>query len=256
MGPTDRHDEIVKLVHRTGDVSVEELAERLGVSRETIRRDLANLDASGRLRKVHGGARTRTDPADEPAVEGPFALRLAENAEAKRRIAYRAAGLLAAGDAVFIDAGTTTLLLAEALVEAPPLVVVTNCWKIAAAVAAAPEHKIFLIGGAYGADACETVGQFAVEQIRRFKARHAFLTIGAMDATSIMDFDAQEAEIAQAMIERVETVTVLADSSKFGKSGIFEVAPWSAIDRLVIEKRPPEPLESALLAANVEIVEA
>jgi hypothetical protein len=117
--PADRHEKIVRLVHKAGEIGVDELAQTLSASRETIRRDLSNLDAMGRLKKFHGGARVRSTPSVEPAVEGPFALRMAENLTAKRRIAYAAARLLAPGDSVFIDTGTTTLILAEALVDLP-----------------------------------------------------------------------------------------------------------------------------------------
>ncbi|HEV7247766.1 MAG TPA: DeoR/GlpR family DNA-binding transcription regulator [Shinella sp.] len=256
MRPADRHEKIVKLVHKAGEVSVDDLARTLGASRETIRRDLANLDAMGRLKKFHGGARVRSNTAVEPAVEGPFALRMAENLPAKRRIAHAAASLLAPGDAVFIDTGTTTLILAEALVDLPALVVVTNSWRIAATLSANPDHKVFLIGGAYGADAGESLGQFAVEQIRKFRARHAFLTVGAIDEHAVMDFDAEVTEVAQTMIERVDSVTVLADASKFGKRGIFEVAPWSGIDRLVTDETPPAAIAEALKGAGTEIVVA
>ncbi len=254
MRPSERQDEIVRLVHRSGEISVDDLAERLNVSRETVRRDLSNLDAVGRLRKFHGGARVRTQTTSEPQAEGPFALRLADNPAPKRKIAYTAASLLSPGDAVFIDTGTTTLVLAEALVDLPSLVVITNSCRIAATVAANPDHRIFLIGGAYGADAGQSLGHLAVEQIRKFRARHAFLTVGAVDENGVMDFDAQETEIAQTMIERSDMVTVLADSSKFGKRGIFEVAPWSSIDRLVTDQPVPRHLENALHGENVEIV--
>jgi DeoR family glycerol-3-phosphate regulon repressor len=252
--PSERHNEIVRLVHKAAQITVDELAARLAVSRETIRRDLANLDAVGRLRKYHGGARARTSAGAEPSAEGPFTLRMGENIAAKRLVAHRAAALLTPGDSVFIDTGTTTLLLAEALVDAPSLVVITNSWRIAATMAANGNHEVFLIGGEFGSDAGETLGQFAVEQIKKFKAKHAFLTIGAIDAATAMDFDAHESEIAHAMIDRVESVTVLADSSKFEKRGIFEIARWEDINRLVSDQRPPLALENAIKAAGTEII--
>jgi DeoR family glycerol-3-phosphate regulon repressor len=254
LKPSERHNEIVRLVHRAAQITVDELAAKLDVSRETIRRDLAQLDALGRLRKFHGGARAQSTAGAEPSIEGPFTLRMGENIAAKRLIAHRAASLVAPGDSVFIDTGTTTLLLAEALVDAPSLVVITNSWRIAATMAANGNHEVFLIGGAYGADAGETLGQFALEQIRKFRARHAFLGIGAIDKSAAMDFDARESEIAHAMIDRVESVTVLADSSKSGKRGIFEIARWEDIDRLVSDQRPPLELEHAIEAAGTEIV--
>ncbi|WP_234906488.1 MULTISPECIES: DeoR/GlpR family DNA-binding transcription regulator [Rhizobium] len=179
---------------------------------------------------------------------------MADNAALKRKIAYTAASLLSPGDTLFIDTGTTTLLLAEALADLPSLTVITNSHRIAATAAANPNHKIFLIGGAYGTDAGQSLGHLAVEQIKRFRARHAFLTVGAVDETCVMDFDAQETEIAQTMIDRTEMVTVLADSSKFGRQGVFEVAPWRTIDRLVTDRSPSRTLETAIRAEGVEII--
>jgi DeoR family glycerol-3-phosphate regulon repressor len=235
-------------------VSVDDLARQLDVSRETVRRDLSNLDAIGRLRKFHGGARARTQTTSEHQAEGPFALRLADNPAPKRKIAYAAAGLLRPGDTLFIDTGTTTLMLADALVDLPSLVVITNCCRIAATIASNPDHKIFLIGGAYSADAGQSLGHLAIEQIQKFRARHAFLTVGAVDDTCVMDFDAQETEIARAMIERTEVVTVLADSSKIGKLGVFEVAPWQKIDRLVTDQPLPAKLTEKIQAFGVDII--
>ncbi|WP_019644244.1 DeoR/GlpR family DNA-binding transcription regulator [Novispirillum itersonii] len=254
MRPADRHDEIVRLVLKTGEISVDDLADRLGVSRETIRRDLTALDEMGKVRKFHGGARARSVAATEPPTEGPFAARMAENTAAKRRIAYAAASLLSPGDALFIDTGTTTLALAEALIGLPSLVIITNSCRVAATVSANPDHKVFLIGGAYGADAGESLGHLAVEQIGRFRARHAFLTVGAVDPSGVMDFDVQETQIAQAMMDRVELTTILADSSKFGRRGIFEVAPWHRVDRLVTDATPPEEITAALTAEGVDLL--
>jgi len=254
MRPDERRENIVRLVHKTGEISVEQLAFALGASRETIRRDLATLDAGGRLKKFHGGARMRSPLAAEPAAEGPFALRMAENLAAKRRIAHAAARLLSPGDAVFIDTGTTTLVLAEALVALPALVVITNASKIAAVVSSNPEHTVFLIGGAYSPDAGETLGRFALEQLRHFRARHAFLTVGAADETGVMDFDAEVSEVARTMMARADSVTVLADSSKFARHGIFEVARWAQIDTLVTEALPPRSMQCALEEAGTRIV--
>lgn len=252
MRPHERHEEIVKLVNTLGEVSVDELAERLGMSKETVRRDLVSLDASGRIHKFHGGARTPPNGSTEPLGEGPFSVRLSENRAGKREIARAAASLLVPGDSLFLDTGTTTLLFAEAIVSLPRLTVITNSSRIASVVAAGADHKVFLIGGAYSHDASETVGTLAVEQIQRFRARYAFLTVGALDQSGLLDFDERETQIARAMIERVETVNVLADSSKFSKRGIFEVASWSQVGRLVSDRLPPKPIADAMRAAGTE----
>ncbi|WP_026015269.1 MULTISPECIES: DeoR/GlpR family DNA-binding transcription regulator [unclassified Chelatococcus] len=255
MQPSRRHEEIVSVLQRAGEMSVEALAEQLKVSRETIRRDLARLDEAGRVRKFHGGARA-VPVAGASEKEGPFAQRMAQNVEAKRRIARAAGRLLAPDDAVFIDTGSTTVFLAEVLAELRSLVIITNSPKIASTVASNGTHKIFLIGGAYGADAGETLGPLALEQIVKFRARCVMLTIGAIDASCIMDYDLQEAEVAKAMIERAERTIVLADHDKFERRAVFEVAPLTAIDTLITDARPSALMTGALAEAGVNLIVA
>lgn len=255
MRPHERHQEILRLVGRHGEVAVDRLAEELAVSRETIRRDLVALAEQGRLQKFHGGAKLRPVSPTDTGGEGPFARRMAENLTAKRRIARAAASLLAPGDSLFVDTGTTTILFAEAIAGLSDLTVITNSIRIASLVANGGSKKVFLVGGAFSRDASETVGSMAVEQIARFRARHAFLTVGAIDGTGIFDFDEAETEVARAMIGRVDSVTVLADASKFERRGLFEVAGWDKIDRLVTEAPPPVSVAGAMNAAGtIEIV--
>lgn len=255
MALSSRHEDIIALLAASGELSVEDLAERLAVSRETVRRDLARLEAGGHLRRYHGGARSLAAGA-EPETEWPFAQRMAQNAAGKKRIALAARALFGAEDSLFIDTGSTTIAFAEALAACPSLVAITNAPRIAATLAANHSHKVFLLGGAYGADAGESLGPLALEQIGKFRARHAVLTIGAVDAHCVMDFDLQEAEVAKAMIERADRVTVLADHSKFDRRAVFEVAPLARIHRLVTDLSPAEPMRRALAEAGVELIVA
>jgi DeoR family glycerol-3-phosphate regulon repressor len=254
MHPSQRREEIISLLSQAGEMSVEELASRLDVSKETIRRDLTHLDASGGLKKFHGGARVVA--VADAEKEGPFAQRMAQNFEAKKRIAEAACRLLQPGDSIFIDTGSTTIALAEALLKLNGLVIITNEPRIAAIVAANATHKVFLLGGAYSADAGESVGPLALEQVAKFRAGHALLTVGAIDTASIMDFDLHEAEMAKAMIERADQVTVLVDHSKFEHRAVFEVAPLSKIRNVVTDRKPGEPIAAALAEAGVSLIVA
>ncbi len=249
-----RHDQVLALLTQSGEMTVEALAEELGVSRETVRRDLTQLGAAGKLRRFHGGARPITATSSVVDSESPFAHRLAQNAAAKRRIAAAASRLLRPEDSLFIDTGSTTVVFAEALVAVPSLVTITNSPRIAATLASNSSHKVFLIGGAYGPDAGESLGPLALEQIGKFRARHAVLTIGAIDPTCVMDFDLQEAEVAKAMIERADRVTVLADSSKFDRRAVFEVVALGRIHTLVTDAPPSEPMARALAVAGTQLI--
>ncbi len=246
-----RQTKIVEIIRRQGQATVEELATRLSISRETIRRDLTELSRLGKIRKVHGGA---TLPI--PFGEGSFQERMSTNAEAKTCIAKAAAALFNAGETLFTDTGSTTLYFAEQLALISGLTVVTNSTEIARVLSSsASGHQVFLLGGEFSPDNQQTIGTMVTSQIRSFRAHHAVLTIGALDArTGAMDYSIEEALVARAMIGQSQSVTVIADSSKFNELASFEVCSLYGIDRLVCDRPPPADLAQALAAASVEII--
>ncbi len=252
MTPEERRNEIINMVRTETRASVEQLAEALNASRETIRRDLSELDSRGFLRKVHGGA-VISEPDTADSLEGPFSARMAQNLKAKRAIAKAAASLLKAGDSVLIDTGSTTLVLAEELSAIAGLTVITNSAAIAALAAKGPESKVFLIGGEYRRSGQENVGEIAVQQISQFRAMHAILTVAAVAETGYMDHDFQEAQVARAMSRQAASVTILADSSKMGRLGVFEVGPPQLAKRLITNEIPDD-LAGRLRGSGVDIL--
>lgn len=256
LTPAERRDLIVKAVQERECVSVNALAKVLKISKETIRRDLTQLAAQNRIRKVHGGA-TLSDPRTGGLnVEGAFQARLAENTAAKRAIARRAFELFEPGDTLFIDTGTTTLYFAEELAAARGLTVMTNSSAIAGFASRGPSNTTYLIGGEYRGDSTENLGPAAIEQISRFHALHAVLSVGSIDANGVFDFDWKEADVARAMIAQSRSVTLLADTSKFGRGGLIKIAPLSAISRIVSDGKPPNEVGAALKNAQVKVIVA
>ncbi|MGH7185559.1 MAG: DeoR/GlpR family DNA-binding transcription regulator [Pseudomonadota bacterium] len=251
MRPDDRQKLIANLVRSKGRLTVEALAGELGTSRETIRRDLTALADNGLVRKIHGGAMPPW--AD---TEGPFSQRMLENTAAKQRIAVAAAGLFGAGDTLFIDTGSTTLCLAEALAKRAALTVVTNSSAIAKVLSQADAgHRVYLLGGEFNGDNLETGGELALEQIRAFRANHVVLTIGALEARAgVMDFNIEEAQVARAMIGQSQSVTIIADASKFDRIAAFEVCPLERVARLVCDAPPTGDLARKLAAAGVAVI--
>lgn len=251
----ERQAKLIEIVRRQEKVSVEVLAKMLEASRETIRRDLTHLSEIGKILKVHGGARM-------PHVmgEGSFKQRQSEQVDAKMTIAKLAANLFEPGETLFVDTGSTTLFFVEALAAAnvKDLTIITNSTEIARACATAnTRNRTFLLGGEFGADNSQTLGAMATTQIRSFRAHHAILTIGALDARSgAMDYNIDEAQIARAMVEQSESVTVLADFSKLGALASFEVCPLTAIDRLVTDTVPPASVLQELEAADIKVLYA
>ncbi|MFT3732166.1 MAG: DeoR/GlpR family DNA-binding transcription regulator [Hyphomicrobium sp.] len=254
MRPNLRRQRIEQVVRARERVTVDALAELLGTSRETIRRDLTDLAERGRVRKIHGGATVAEPRLADVDVEGSFQGRLQENADAKRAIARRAIALFQPGDTLFVDTGTTTLWFAEELSSASGLTVITNSTAIAALAARSPSNSTYLIGGEYRADGTENLGPLAVEQIERFHAIHAVLAVGSVETSGIFDFDVREADVARAMIAQSRSVTVLADASKFGRGGLLKIAAFDAIARIVTDSNPPPEIVGALADATTELI--
>ena len=246
-----RQNKLIEIVRKSEKVSVEELAAHLETSRETIRRDLTQLAKSGRIEKFHGGATM-------PRVlgEGPFQQRLAENVDAKMNIARAAAELFHPGETLFIDTGSTTLMFAEEIAKVSELTIVTNSTEIARAIAKVNNgSRVFLLGGEFSVGNSQTVGTMVAAQIRSFRAHHTVLTIGALDKrTGAMDFNLEEAQVARAMIEQSERLTVLADHSKFNALASFEVCPLTQVDRLVSDARPSDDICKVLDGAGGQLV--
>lgn len=257
LTPAERQSRIADLVRERGRVSVEDLAEEIEISRETIRRDLNALSARGLVQKFHGGAARVTGDA-----EGSFRQRMGENIPAKLAIARRAAALFKPGESLFIDTGSTTLYFAEALAQSRAqshgLTVITNSSAIARTLSPpGSPHRVVLIGGDYHHDNQETVGVMAVTQIRGFRTRHAVLTVGAIaDTGAVMDFSIEEADVARAMVAQSEDVTILADVSKLARTALREVCHLDEVRRIVCDGSPPISVARAIEEAGVELLMA
>ena len=256
MQPKQRQQQILDFIRQHDQVSVEKLAQQIGASPETIRRDLTKLDGRGLIRKFHGGAATANLSPPGTDTEGSFQARMHLNTQAKRAIARCAAKLFRAGDTLFVDTGSTTILFAEELASIPAITVITNSGVVAQLVARGKDSRVFLLGGEYNRDAAENLGALTIEQISRFRCTHAVITVGAVEAIGVTDFDVNEAQIATAMVGQAQRVTVLADASKMGRSGLFTVCSLARIGRLVSEEAPPGPLANALEVAGTEVIVA
>ncbi|MDQ0137572.1 DeoR family glycerol-3-phosphate regulon repressor [Neorhizobium galegae] len=254
MKPAARREEILRLLDETGEVTVEDLAERFDASRETIRRDLSDLDTGGHIRKFYGGARALIFK-DSSLYESEFDARMKERKAEKAAIARQAASLFAEGSVLFIDTGSTTIAFAEALARRRNMTVITNSPQIARILAQAEmRHRVYLVGGEVAAEGRETLGAMAVAQIAYFKAEHVVLTVGAITTSALMDYDLRETEMARAMIAQAQSVTVLADHDKLGRPAVFEVAVLKEVTRLVTDSPPTLEMATALAAAGVDVI--
>lgn len=237
MWKGERHRRILELAASAGAVEVETMADRLGVSRETIRRDLKHLEAVGQVRRMHGGA----VPA-ETSAEEPFRTRRGVQVDAKRRIGRAAAGLLRPGLSCFIDAGTTTTAFAEALAGASGLFVVTNSVEVAVTLrAGTTATEILLLGGRFGTEIPATHGELTIAEIGRFQVDLAILSpVGVDPRAGVTYHDVGEAEIARAMMRQARGTMLLADRTKLARVSRAAVCACGDLDTLVTDAAQDE----------------
>lgn len=250
MKPHERQPQIEEIIRREGEVSVEMLAQRFDVSSETIRRDLGVLAEVGRIQKIHGGAR-RPQLIREPSHDE----RATAATEAKAMIGRRLASAVEPGETLFIDTGSTTLAAAEALAAIPGLTIITNSCRLAERLArAGSDAAIHLLGGIYGLDNAQTTGIAVIEQLGAFRADRAVLTVAALDPMEgAMDASIDEAQIARAMVRNARSVTVLADSTKFGRHAAFAVCATRDIDLVISDDNLDKAHKEALRDRGVEL---
>ncbi|PHS17081.1 MAG: DeoR family transcriptional regulator [Kangiella sp.] len=253
MKPSFRQSKIIDLIREKQRIDVNDLAKHFGASRETIRRDLSALSKEGKIQKVHGGA-----VLAKMSAEGSFQRRMERNVQEKRQIAKEAVKLFSPRDTIFIDTGSTSIYFAEEMAKIDDLTIITNSALLAKVITQNnASNKVFLLGGEYSGDNQETFGSLAIQQIKTFRAHHVVLTIGALDSlTGVMDFNINEAQIASAMIEQAQSLTVLADHTKFNNIASFQVCPLDRITTLVCDQMPAKELHNELIQQNVEIIEA
>ncbi|MDM0044983.1 DeoR/GlpR family DNA-binding transcription regulator [Variovorax dokdonensis] len=233
----ERHARIRSLVNTFSSVSTERVARDLNVSRETVRRDLLNLETLGALRRVHGGAVT---VAIEP--EPPLAVRQRKQAAEKQRMAKAALGLVRPGQTLLIDAGTTTAALALELGTLSGLTVITNSIAVAVSLGAANAsrdagNEVVLLGGHIHSDGAAVFGDITIGEIGRYRADMAMLSPVALDAQhGATSFERHECEVARAMCAAAQKTVLLADHSKLGLRSRVRYARIADIDVVVTDK--------------------
>ncbi|MBX3567774.1 MAG: DeoR/GlpR transcriptional regulator [Rhizobiaceae bacterium] len=252
MNHSKRHGEILRLVQEAGTITIADLATRLGVSLETVRRDVKPLTGDGSVLKMHGAIGL---PA--LAGEAPFERRMRENADAKRAIARAVAATIKDGDSVMLDTGTTTSFLARELTAHRRLTVITNSSDIARTLATVNGNKVYMAGGELRSDSGAAFGGSAVDFVSRFSVNHSVISTGAVDAVmGVMDFDLEEAEFARMVLSRGARRLVVTDHSKFGRQGLVQVCGFEGFGELFCDRAPPADLAAALSTAGVRLAVA
>jgi DeoR/GlpR family transcriptional regulator of sugar metabolism len=249
----ERRQRICELLLEHGYVDVGELSKQLEADPATIRRDLQKLEAEGAARRVHGGAYSESG---RQGVEVDFSLRMNFHAEAKRKIARRAAQLVQNGDTVYLDAGTTALMVAEELVNHHGLVVATNSLAAAEVLRTARGVTLFVVGGRYLTRTRSLTGPMAEESIRSLQFRKMILASAGIDYKNqaLTQSALEEVSIKRAAMSRSEEVILVADRSKFGKPSLISMIPLSEVNVIVTDSAPPEDAVAVLQALNIQLL--
>lgn len=249
MHATHREMEILEELRLSGSCRIQDLARRLNVSEETIRRNVKNLSRQGLVRKVHGGVYI-----PEALREPSFTQRMNVNPDAKRRIAAHLAAIIQNGDSLILDIGSTTAYVARALREHHNLFVVTNSVAVAQMLATRNNNRVFLAGGELRPHDAGAFGKEAIAFVRQFSVQYAVLSVAAIDAdTGFMLFDLQEAEFSREILDRAECSIVAADHSKFGLRAPIRIAEPAAFDMLVTDEPAPPDIAAVLADASVTV---
>jgi DeoR family transcriptional regulator, fructose operon transcriptional repressor len=232
MYAPERHEQILETARSRGRVDVAGLARDLSVTPETVRRDLTALERRGVLRRVHGGA----IPVERLGIEQDVADRAVHAADQKERIARAALDELPDGGSIILDAGTTTVRLAELLPTDRELIVVTHSIPVASILVSRPNISLHLLGGMVRGRTLAAVGDWTRAQVAEVFADVAFMgTNGISVERGLTTPDLAEASVKRALIDAARRTVVLADHSKFGREDFARVAPLSDIDTVITD---------------------
>lgn len=248
---SNRIKAIINAVRNPAGVRVADLAAATGASPMTIRRDLAELERQGVLRRTHGGAVSLPSRGSRL----PFSVRLSSHSADKQEIAAQVAGLVPDGASVIIDAGTTCTAVGRAL-AGRDITVLALSVHVAAALGECPGVRIITPGGQLDREDLAWIGHRAVRDVQDFRADIAIVGVCAWDeAGGVTATALHDAEIKAAALGSASRVVAVATADKFGNSATFSVCLSEAIDTLVTRQVPRE-TRAWLSAAEVEILDA
>jgi DeoR family transcriptional regulator of aga operon len=261
LGPADaqapvelRQERIAQLVEARGFARVSDLSTRFAVSAVTVRTDLQALEARGRLSRIRGGA----VPADVLRSERPFEITERDLATEKADIGAHAAGLVANGDTVIMDVGTTTTAIARALIarsELREVTVFTNALNIAMELEVAhPRIQVVVTGGTVRPLQHSLVNPLATQLIADIRATVAFIGCNGIDVhTGVTNINLPEAEVKRAMLLAARRRVIVADGSKLGETELAKVCGIEEVSLLVTDRTADPEVIGQLVSAGCRV---
>lgn len=246
-----RKQHILQMLRKDGQIVAKTVSEQLGLSEDTIRRDLRELAADGLLLRVHGGALPSS-----PAM-GDFAARLSVASEEKRAIGRAAAAMVRAGQTVILDGGTTAVQIARHFSPDLEATLVTHSPTIAVELVSHPHMRVLLIGGTLFKHSVVAVGAAAIEAIRRIHADVYFMGVTGIHADfGLTTGDYEEAHVKRALSASAAETIVLASSEKLNAASPYAVAALSEINGMIVAHETPKAKLAPFRKRGVNIITA
>lgn len=248
----ERYEKILEIVQDRKAVDINQLIDQVGVSRSTVRRDLLELEGTGRLTRTHGGVVSSTFGS---ISEPPLNMRMNANAAAKRRIAKAASELVSPDNVILLDSSTTVNFLAEEIAEVDDITVVTNDYQNVLTLM--PHSNVTLIstGGMIRFGSYSHTGYFSELVMSEIHVDKLFMGVDAIDVSAgCMICNIEALRLKQLMVEAADEVIVLCDHTKFDVKAFVNVCPVGKVKRIITDDAARPEVVAALRENGVEVI--
>lgn len=254
----ERKNRILDILEAEGRVEVEFLAQDMNVSKETIRRDLRELEEESLLKRTHGGA-VCPDSPHQTAEEYPYLIREIQFLEEKEKICRKAASLIKNGDTIFIDNSSTNIAILKYINPEYSVTIITNSVRILLE-STRQENDNFvyiLLGGIFRCKNYSCTGDIANEIANRFRPSKAFISCYGIDKEGLLfDSSMYEMEVKKILLRHTEKVYITADHSKLGRTGGMQLSTLNQVNYLICDCPLTEEMQKEMDLYNVEVLVA
>lgn len=249
----ERKKAILRLLDLRSSVNIHDVVEATGASEATIRRDFTEMARAKRVRRVRGGVELARPRSPAPLREQPFDRRLSINQEKKRRIARKACGWVKDGETIMIDGGSTTFHMVEYLARFS-ITVITNSFAIAQHLVNHSRCTVIVPEGSVNPDSKLILNNLSADGFANYHAARAFMGVEGITETVLTNSEPLLIQMERAMIEHSEELVILADASKFNRTGHLTLCPVERASRIVTTRDADPSLVSLLRARGIQIV--
>jgi DeoR/GlpR family transcriptional regulator of sugar metabolism len=250
MSNKDRKKEIIKLLEQMGNVTVSELSQRFGVTKETIRRDLESLESEGSVFRTHGGAVLQRKDGFDP----PIFLRESIHEREKRAITQMAVSLVNEGDIIAVDSGSTCLHLIRQLPH-QNITVITYSLAVVNALLHKPKIKVIVIGGIFDPDSMANVGAAAERMVEAYHVDKFFFSCKGFDFfRGISETFESHVQLKKKIASISEQLILLADSSKYQRRSLIQFMELERVHVLVTDDRIPQDAIKEIQSKGIRVL--